>query len=207
MKKQKGFSLIGIILVIGALIITAGGVVVWDKKVKPIPTPTPYPTLSPIPTLILTPQPTEQPKTISCQTDSDCPILDCIQGCPAEGPCPPCGQYKCINGECQRVYPDYSESLNKRIQLAPGQTVSFTGTDLSLTLLQIIPAPEGSFDYPTKAEIEVRSGSRSEKIYFIAGVLATEEVAKKLQYQEVFDFRITRVELRQEWIVLTVEKL
>lgn len=33
MKKQKGFGLIGVLLIIGALIITAGGVMVWERGV------------------------------------------------------------------------------------------------------------------------------------------------------------------------------
>ena len=41
MKKQEGLGLIGILLVIGILILTAGGVVVWNKKIVPTPTPTP----------------------------------------------------------------------------------------------------------------------------------------------------------------------
>ena len=40
MKKQKGFSLIGILLVIGALLLTAGGVVVWERKTELTPSPT-----------------------------------------------------------------------------------------------------------------------------------------------------------------------
>ena len=40
MKKQRGFGLIGILLIIGALILTAG-VVVWEKKTLPAPTPSP----------------------------------------------------------------------------------------------------------------------------------------------------------------------
>ena len=42
MQKRKGFSLIEILVALAVLIITlAGGVVVWEKKVKPIPSPTP----------------------------------------------------------------------------------------------------------------------------------------------------------------------
>jgi len=37
----SGFSLIGILLIIGTLILTTGGVVVWNKKIAPTPTPTP----------------------------------------------------------------------------------------------------------------------------------------------------------------------
>jgi len=46
MKKQKGLGLIGILLIIGALLLTAGGVVglpavrqVWQRKVPPAPIP------------------------------------------------------------------------------------------------------------------------------------------------------------------------
>lgn len=182
--KQRGFTLIEILVVLAVIIITAtGGVFVWQKKVSP-------------PEVI----------TATCQTDADCPLH-----IPEQGPSLQCINNRCVESKEDLDYEDRkiptTALLNEEIKLLPGQTASIKGTDLSLTLLQIIPAPKGSFDYPTKAEIKVRSGSRSEKIYFTAGVLATEEVAKKLQYQEVFGFRITRVELRQEWIVLTVEKL
>ena len=48
MKNQKGLGLIGFLLIIGALLLTAGGAVVWEKKVSPTPIvqPTPMPTLS-----------------------------------------------------------------------------------------------------------------------------------------------------------------
>jgi len=39
MKKQKGLGLIGILFIIGALLLTAGGVVVWQRKVPPAPIP------------------------------------------------------------------------------------------------------------------------------------------------------------------------
>lgn len=61
MKKQNGFSLIGVLLIIGVLAITAGGVVVWQRKVLPTPTPP----SSPI-----------NPRYFSdetyCEKDSDC---------------------------------------------------------------------------------------------------------------------------------------
>jgi len=41
MKKQKGLGLIGVLIIIGALVITVGGVVVWGKKTLPTPKPTP----------------------------------------------------------------------------------------------------------------------------------------------------------------------
>lgn len=47
MKKQKGFGLVGVLLIIGALIITAGGMVLWRGRVSPA--------------------------LISCQTSADCP--------------------------------------------------------------------------------------------------------------------------------------
>ena len=46
MKKQQGFSLIGVLLIIGALVITAGGVVIWQKKVLPTTTSAPAPMIS-----------------------------------------------------------------------------------------------------------------------------------------------------------------
>lgn len=63
MKKQSGFGLIGILLIIGALLLTAGGVVVWERRVSPalvlIPTatPTPKPESSPTPLLLEQPVP------------------------------------------------------------------------------------------------------------------------------------------------------
>lgn len=44
MKKQEGFSLIGVLIILGTLIVTAGGVLVWQKKFAPTPAPTPSPT-------------------------------------------------------------------------------------------------------------------------------------------------------------------
>lgn len=206
---NKGFVPITIIVALAVLILATGGVVVWQNKVSltPQPIPTPYSTLSPVTTPILTTQPTTPPKTLSCQTDADCPRLACIQGCPAEGPCPPCGQYKCINGVCQRVYPDYSESLNKKIQLTPGQTVKLAGTNLSLTLLGITASSPDCFDCPTTAEIEVKSGVHSERVYFTAGVLATKDIEAKQRVKEAFGFQIRLESVQPELIVLRVQKL
>jgi len=50
MKKQRGLGLIRILLIVGALVITAGGVVVWEKKVTPSPTPFITPAQRPTPT-------------------------------------------------------------------------------------------------------------------------------------------------------------
>lgn len=51
-EKQFGFSLIGILIIIGALVLTAAGVVVWREKIsQPVPKPilTITPTASPTP--------------------------------------------------------------------------------------------------------------------------------------------------------------
>lgn len=148
-RANSGLGLVGVLLIIGALVVTTGGVLVWRRQ----------------------------------------PILPQIVGLP--------------DGERSAM----TASLNEEVQLTPGQTVSIEGTNLSISLVKITPPPEGSFDYPTKAELEVRSGRQSEKVYFIAGVLATEEVAEELRHKEVFGFRITREMLNSEQIILTVQKL
>jgi len=48
-KNNSGLGLIGVLIVIGALVITIGGVVVWRKKILPTPTPTPAPIPVPMP--------------------------------------------------------------------------------------------------------------------------------------------------------------
>jgi len=62
MKNQKGLGLIGVLLILGALLLTAGGAVVWEKKVSPTPAPKPLPTiivskLTPPSTIFLTTSP------------------------------------------------------------------------------------------------------------------------------------------------------
>ncbi len=56
MKKQNGFSLVGVLLIIGALVITTGGVLVWQRKTLP----TPITILMPPPVLEFTPPGTTQ---------------------------------------------------------------------------------------------------------------------------------------------------
>lgn len=52
MKKQFGFNLIGVLLLIGALVITTGGVLVWQKRALPTPiTPSPTPAVPPTTTM------------------------------------------------------------------------------------------------------------------------------------------------------------
>lgn len=211
MKNQKGFTSIEILIALAVLIFTTiGGVVVWEKKIAQ---PAPTSSLQPTPEISC---PSGQIRvceggycecaSASCNTDADCATA-CAQGCPAEGPCPPCPLNRCIKGKYQLGYPSYSESLEKKIKLFPGQTVNLTNTNLSLTLLKLSHPPQNCFDCPITAEIEVKSGANSEKITFIAGVLATKEVEAKLQQKNLFGFRITREELRPEWIILSVQKL
>ncbi len=79
MKKQRGFSLIGVLLIIGALVVTAGGVVVWEKKVTLTATPVPNPT----PTLTSEPTKTKYLSNESyCEKDSDCTTRpSCCNSC------------------------------------------------------------------------------------------------------------------------------
>lgn len=43
---NSGFTLIEVLIVLAVLVITAGGVVVWERKSQPTPTPTPTPTFT-----------------------------------------------------------------------------------------------------------------------------------------------------------------
>ena len=93
---NKSFSIVRI-LIIGALLLTAGGVVVWKEKVAFIPSP--VPSMNPSPSLTTpVPSPT-QPETnlISCQIDRDCPpSLGCV-------PLKACPTWKCVNSQCVKV--------------------------------------------------------------------------------------------------------
>ena len=87
MKKQKGLGLIGILIIIGALIITTGRVLVWQKKVSPTPTPTPtpkpQPTSEPSPPVEVSGDPYSWPIekvcVPSCDLDRFCPSRDKVQ--------------------------------------------------------------------------------------------------------------------------------
>ena len=63
MKKQKGFSLIEILIVIGVFVV-AGGVMVWRERtaLKPELTPTPTSVPAPVPEVTLSPKPTPTSK-------------------------------------------------------------------------------------------------------------------------------------------------
>ena len=102
-KKQRGFSLIGVLLIIGTLLITAGGVVVWNRKIVPTPTPTP--------TLPVLDQ--------DCASDNDCPKQFC------QPPGTPCAQYYCVQGKCQLVDPQ----TDKQYPSLPKLEFSFRDCD------------------------------------------------------------------------------
>ena len=96
--KKLGFGLIGILLIIGILLLTAGGMVVWVKKVAPTPVPVLNMNSSPSVTMpLLSPTPAET-ALISCQIDRDCPpSLGCW---PLSEQCP---TQKCVNAQCIQV--------------------------------------------------------------------------------------------------------
>jgi hypothetical protein len=92
MKKQKGLGLIGVLLIIGVLLLTAGGVV-WEKKVTSTSTPTP------IPTSIL-PPPTAPASSPTITTPS------VVSPTPQDlGSCKSLSQGECeTNWECDPIY-------------------------------------------------------------------------------------------------------
>ena len=201
-----GFTPIEILVMLAVLIVTlAGGVVTWQRKVRSTQTPTPnLPLASTTDTPSISIESSETPT--SCYTDADCPKITCAQGCPAKGPCPPCPKNRCINGKCQQVYPNYSEPLNKRIQLSLGQTVSVKDTSLSLTLLRITLSQENCYFCPVDTEVEVRSGIRSENIIFHTPGIATKEWGPH-RVKEVFGFQIRLESVQPELIIISVQKL
>lgn len=204
--KRNGFTLIKILVILAVFIITAtSGVVLWQKNIRSTQTPTqslPLASTTDVPSI-----PIEFSETpTSCYTDADCPKIACAQGCPDEGPCPPCPKNRCINGKCQKVYPNYSEPLNKKIQLSLGQTVSIKDTSLSLTLLRITLSQENCFACPVDTEIQVKNGVRSENIIFHAPGIATKEWGTH-RVKEVFGFRIRLESVQPELIIVSVQKL
>ena len=128
-QKQNGFGLIGILIIIGTLILTAGGVVVWRGKTDSIPssTPTPTPATQTQPTASPA-EPIDQCSGLNekeCLANSDCiPVYGpscqaCMDirfercrdrlSCQTGGDCPPvlgvcmpwkCPTYRCFNGRC-----------------------------------------------------------------------------------------------------------
>lgn len=170
----------------------------------------PSPILPTTPTLteelIPNPPSISQTTSISCQTDADCPEIACAHGCPIEGPCPPCPKNRCINGKCQEVYPNYSELLNKKIQLALGQTVNIKNTTLSLTLLRITLSQENCYACPVDTEVRVKNDIRSENIIFHTPGIATKELGPH-RIKEIFGFRIILDAVHLESVILNVQKL
>lgn len=89
LKKQKGFTLVELLIVLAILIITiAGGKLIWEKKI--LPTPIPTPTISKEPTLTLIPSEAETTKIPwedsicgngiceQCESRSECCNYPCV---------------------------------------------------------------------------------------------------------------------------------
>ena len=190
MKKRNGFGLIGVLLIIGALVVVTGGVLVWQKKVSLTPVPTPTPT---------------ETTPISCRTDADCPPIDWLAPC--NGDCP---RYYCQQGKCVLLTPTQAvsqdSSLNEKIKLTPGQTVTIRDADLSLSLLRITLSQEDCFVCPVDTEVEIKSGGRIESVVFRTPGIATKEWGTH-RIKEVFGFQIRLESVQPELIILGVQKL
>lgn len=98
-EKQFGFSLIGVLLIIGVLALIAGGVVVWRDLSFPHPTPTPTPVLpipiTPIPSPTMPAVVSPTPKTIGlcenlpqgeCESSWECDPIYRTGSCQPTGP-------------------------------------------------------------------------------------------------------------------------
>ncbi len=79
MKKQEGFSLIGVLLIISALVVNTGGVLVWQRQSTPRLISTPTLTVSPS----VTKKPTETP-VLPTET-APIPELEAKEKCEASG--------------------------------------------------------------------------------------------------------------------------
>ena len=178
MKKQKGLGLFGVLLVIGALLLTIGGVAVWREKVTPTPMPTPGPTL---PTSQITAPPTTGPQ----QSDSEATVCINTEGCsPYCGGCAHC----------------------PFIQLSPGQKVNIKGTGLSLTLLKITPSNVGYSTRQATSELEARSGLEKERLVFQTPGFRTLECGQH-RVKDVFGFKILLRSVSPDIIELQVWRL
>ena len=100
-QQQSGLGLIRVLTIISALIIAAGGVVVWKKR---------------------TAQPTQ---TQSCKSDNDCPKQMC------QPPDQPCAQYYCIQGKCRLVEPSVGKQrpLLPRLEFSFKDCDQFVGAE------------------------------------------------------------------------------
>jgi len=113
MEKQKGLGLIGFLFILSALILTAGGVVVWERRIELTPSPTP-PLVAPSP--ILEPPSTASNEKYYCQNDTDCDFNRC-QSCDVQNRSfisdkdRSCLNYcsgvpKCVNNQCRLGFED-----------------------------------------------------------------------------------------------------
>jgi len=78
MKKQKGLGLIGVLLIISALFLTAGGMVVWQKKTSLVLLPSSPPLNTSAPTTTNT---QIQKTTDECEINTDCQYIWFTGGC------------------------------------------------------------------------------------------------------------------------------
>ena len=200
-------SLAGISLT--ASIVLGFQVIKLKQDLAHLSLPTLIPTATPIAKLGLSPTPSLKPSpawTQPCTTDNDCPKQMC------QPPDQPCAQYSCMQGKCQLVEPpiasqtELTGSLNERIRLTVGQTVSIKDAHLSLTLLRITLSEQGCYFCPVDTEVRVRSGIRSENIIFHTPGIATKEWGPH-RVKEVFGFQIRLESVQPELIIISVQKL
>lgn len=140
---ESGLGLIGILIIIGIIALTAGGVLlpavrpVWEEQVAPTstptPTPTPAPTPAPTPLIQPTPLPTSPGIEGPIQTETRCSRESGYDTCPTGYLCywswecpkgiqdcgPPTGDFLChkecqSNNDCPRGTPFCEETALMR---------------------------------------------------------------------------------------------
>jgi len=125
---QKGLGLIGVLLIIGAFIITAaGGVVVWKERVAPILIPTPV--VSPTPATKISPFPTSQARM---------PWEDSVCG---NRICEPC-ENTCCN------YPCVTDTKSGQLMCPPPTCLGYCPQDCQE--ITPTPSPKPEFIFPTE---------------------------------------------------------
>lgn len=149
MKKSSGFALIVVLIALAVLTITAGGVVVWEKRVPPKPSPTitpyrPSPIPTPLPSKIIGPTvggpvspgvfegdlrqlptihpfPTEYYRPISSVTCQT--VKDCYDpdGVTPKGVCSSPCVLACINNRCINTTPPGGICLSRNTSIETPQ--------------------------------------------------------------------------------------